>query len=93
MQRAGRLPGRSGASRFGGIEGLPASHGRDGPYADPLEQAKRAAPMARRREGLEPKGCDDKGGTGRSPQSPVVRSTGPPCMYLDRLKPLFGAQA
>ena len=37
--------------------------------AFPWRQAKRAAPQARRREGLKPNGRDGKGGTGRSPKA------------------------
>ena len=37
-----------------------------------LAQAKRAAPQARRREGLKPNGRDGKDGTGRSPESPAA---------------------
>ncbi|GGH49005.1 hypothetical protein SAMN05421875_11549 [Acidovorax soli] len=59
----------------------------------PWRQVKRAAPQARRREGLEPNGRDGVVGTGRSPQSPVVRSTDPPRMYLYQFKPLLGGQA
>jgi hypothetical protein len=35
----------------------------------PWRQAKRAAPQARRREGLMPNGRDGEGGTGRSPKA------------------------
>ena len=35
----------------------------------PRRQAKRAAPQARRREGLKPNGRDGKDGTGRSPKA------------------------
>ena len=35
----------------------------------PWRQAKRAAPQARRREGLKPNGRDGKDGTGRSPKA------------------------
>ncbi len=37
--------------------------------AFPWRQAQRAAPQARRREGLTPDGRDDRGGTGRSPKA------------------------
>ena len=40
-----------------------------GRRAFPWRQAKRAAPQARRREGLKPYGRDDTGGTGRSPKA------------------------
>lgn len=46
--------------------------------AFPWRQAKRVAPQARRREGLEPDGRDGEVGTGRSPQSPAVQGTDTP---------------
>jgi hypothetical protein len=50
--------------------------------AFPWRQAKRAAPQARRREGLEPDGRDGKGGAGRSPKSPAVQRTDTPGPFL-----------
>ena len=52
----------------------------------PWRQAKRAAPQARRREGLKPNGCDGKGGTGRSPKARRrIAPTRPGCfLLLDR---------
>lgn len=47
--------------------------------AFPWRQAQRAAPPARRRQGLAPDGCDSARGTGRSPQSPVAQRAEPPC--------------
>ncbi len=66
----GRWPGRSGASRFGFPPGG-AKHRAAGMGLAPIpwRQAKRAAPQARRREGLKPNGRDDQDGTGRSPKA------------------------
>ncbi|HBY34833.1 hypothetical protein IPC150_01330 [Pseudomonas aeruginosa] len=60
------------------FKGRQVQRGGDGPCADPLEQATRAAPQARRREGLAPNGRDDKDGTGRSQLSPAVQGTDTP---------------
>ena len=76
--RRGALVGPIQRSRFGRIEGRQAVRGGDSPQGFPLEARERAAPQARRREGLEPNGRDDKDGTGRSPQSPAVQGTDTP---------------
>jgi len=53
------LAGPIRRSRFGGIEGRQASRGGDSPQGFPLEcKRQRAAPQARRREGLKPNGRD-----------------------------------
>ena len=60
---------RSGASRFGSIEGRQAPRSGDSRKAFPWRQAKRAAPQARRHEGLKPNGRDGAAGTGPSPKA------------------------
>ena len=66
---AGRWPGRSGNAGSAVFEGRQAARGGDSLQSFPWRQAKRAAPPARRREGLKPNGRDDKDGTGRSPKA------------------------
>ena len=86
---------RSGASRFGGVEGRQASHGGDSRKAFPWRQAKRAAPQARRREGLKPNGRDGAAGTGPSPKARrceaparhAVRATTVSTLEADRHEP------
>ena len=52
-----------------GRQGRQASRGGDSRKAFPWRQAKRAAPQARRREGLKPNGRDSAAGTGPSPKA------------------------
>ena len=51
------------------LQGRQAQRGGMGLAPIPRRQAKRAAPQARRREGLKPNGRDGKDGTGRSPKA------------------------
>ena len=76
------------------IHGRHAQRGGDGPWADPLwRQAERAAPQARRREGLKPNGRDGKGRHGAQSESPAVRCADTPCMCLYRSKLFSSYQA
>ena len=62
---AGRWPGRSGDAGSTLLQGCQASRGGDSPQGFPLEASEaRSAAGAQVREGLEPNGRDDKGGTG-----------------------------
>ena len=73
---AGRAdPAHAGSAASRGAKPCAAGIAR---RAFPRRQAQRAAPQARRREGLEPTGRDGEVGTGRSPKSPAVQGTGTP---------------
>ena len=75
---AERWPGRSGEAGSAASRGAKLCAAGIARRAFPWRQVERAAPQARRREGLEPNGRDDKDGTGRSPQSPAVQGTDTP---------------
>jgi hypothetical protein len=64
-----RWPGRSGAAGSAASRGAKHRAAGIARRAFPWRQAKRAAPQARRREGLKPNGRDGKVGTGRSPKA------------------------
>ena len=66
---AGRWPGRSGAAGSAASRGAKHRAAGIARRAFPRRQAKRAAPQARRREGLKPNGRDGMDGTGRSPKA------------------------
>jgi len=66
---AGRWPGRSGAAGSAASRGAKLRAAGIARRAFPWRQAKRAAPQARRREGLKPNGRDSEVGTGRSPKA------------------------
>ena len=86
----GRWLGRSGTSRFGGLQGRQATRGGDGPQGrSPGGKRQRAAPQARRREGLEPNGRDSKDGTGRRPESPAAHCADTPRPFNARSKTTY----
>lgn len=66
---AGRWPGRSGNAGSAASRGAKLCAAGIARRAFPWRQAQRAAPQARRREGLTPNGRDSARSTGRSPKA------------------------